>query len=315
MPSRRDKRAAEKVKFEREFTATFGRTPPPTTERVPEGVDPRVARKETERLAATHDPLQPSACRICSIVVPPGGEVMDGWKCCDRCVELVAAGRAAVYSDLLGVDITAAEVDDVAGRMSLPNPTYMFAGHWPTDAGSTERWAHISLVVVSNGRGVLDEIRARSLPRRNSAGKGCMACGTATSTRWTRAPWRWSPDRRAVHGSLCADCLPWVQRSGAYSGHDFHAHLLAAATGMRRPSMDFTLGIRAYYESDPPDPSGTDERWEYLAPVMARLRMKVLKARPHQLDPTEREARILAQEAMVAEATETRVRAPLADVS
>jgi hypothetical protein len=105
--------------------------------------------------------------------------------------------------------------------------------------------------------------------------------------------------------------LAWVQRSGAYSGHDMRTHMLAAAVGITRTSWDYHLDVKAFYESGA-DPAGTATRWEYLAPVMDGLRWRVLQDRPRLITPTARERRVLMLQRAAADAEQPPQRTPLA---
>lgn len=313
MKRKGDKRAQERVEAEREFTSAFGHPPPPTTLQVSHtGYDPQRADREAKRLAARVDPTKAGACRVCGQRVEPGSAVVDGWRCCPRCEALIPLGLPAVVADALGIteEVTEYEAFQVAERV-LGNPCRWLTG-WPSEEGTTTRWAHVDPRARDQAATLVAKLRDTGA-KPNATGRGCAWCGIARSETWTQAPWSWSRSRDAPRCALCEQCAPLVQRSGAYSGNDWRPHLLAAITGMRRPSWDFDLGVLAFFESGPADLAGTRERWGYLGETRARLRRKVIRQHPRLVELTEVEARVLSLEQFAAEVRAT-PRSRLADV-
>ena len=69
---------------------------------------------------------------------------------------------------------------------------------------------------------------------------------------------------------------------------------------MRRPSWDYDLGLKAFFESGH-DRAGTEAPWQYLGPLHSRLRERLLREHPRLVVPTERERRVLALQRAIAE--------------
>jgi hypothetical protein len=253
---------------------------------------------EERRLMAVHDPAVPSACRLCGQTVAKDWQEVAGWKTCRACVELL----------LIGVPVEDHETHELCERIPTDNPAY-FVGRWPSDTGQATPWAHVAPTLAEHGREALRAMRVRGTLRPNSTGRGCMACGVARSTSWTQAPWRWGNDRTA--GALCAECAPWVLRSGAYSGYPWREHLLAACVGMRRPQMGVDFELRAFHESAA-DPVGTAEPWEYLGAVRKELRARIIRTYPQAVTLTERERRVLALQGQIAQLEARPEEVPLA---
>lgn len=302
------RRERERGRFDREARQTFGiRAQAAELSQLVE-VPPSVALDIERRMYAKHDATKASGCRVCGVTLRgvegsaerPWSEI-DGWKCCGPCQALLPGGLAALLSDLLGQPVQAAETVEVLDRMGSRSPAF-FWDRWPSDPGHERRFAHLAPDFAERGRVALADVRGDRQLRRSSSGRGCMACGRARSTRWVEVPWRWGSGRDAPRGSVCGDCLGWVQRSGALSGHGgWRPYLLAAITGMRRPSMYFDLGVKAYFESAPDDPSGTEQAWAYLGEVRAKLRARVVREHPRLVVLSEHERRVQAlQEASAA---------------
>ena len=135
-------------------------------------------------------------------------------------------------------------------------------------------------------------------------------CGVATSPQWYETPFKLS--RNGPRVATCASCQEWFGRSGGYA-ESWRPHLLAAITGMRKPQLLYDLGVKAYFESNPVDHSGTDQPWQYLGATRAKLRGRVIRTFPRLVDFTDNERRVLALEQAMAEAQQPE-RAPLADV-
>lgn len=298
--------------FRREARQTFGIRSQVTP--VPDGTDPRVAHREQQRLAARHDPSRPSACRLCSITVPPTPDDVDGFKCCADCRALLPHGLPRVWSDILGTDVTVAEWEAMAER-GVGNPCAFVSG-WPGDDGHAERWGHLSETQVSVARSTLDTVRAtaRAGPRVNSYHSGCAWCGISKSTAWTETPWRIGRGPQAPRVAACADCEPWVARSGARSEvfDSWRGHLLAAATGMDRAQWGVDFNLKSFFESDPADTGGTVEAWQYLGSLRGELRMRVAAMYPRSVTLTEHERRVLDLQKAVAELEHPPQRTPLA---
>jgi hypothetical protein len=297
----------------REARQTFGIVD--KVEPVPEaGFDPQAERKEAERLAARHDPARPSACRLCAVTVPPTDRDVDGWKCCPDCQPLIRQGLSAVWSEVLGVDVARHEVEPLAARLGFGNPSRWLVG-WPREPGNGQRWEHVPMDVVTNGRAALDAIRTVAVPRRNSTGRGCCWCGVRTSLRWTTSPFREARGRDGARLAACATCEPLIARSGARSGNggDWRPYLLAAATGMRRAQWGVDYGLKAYFEA-PGDHAGTEEPWSYLAGTRAELRLRIATVYPRLIRLTEHERRIADLRRTVADAARAPERLTLADL-
>jgi hypothetical protein len=281
---------------------------------------------EEKRLAAVHDAGKPSACRLCGQTVEPttpGWRTVDGWKCCARCSGMLPTSKrpqaaraalAAVWTDVLGIGVEAHEATPLGERLGLANPSY-FVHRWATEPGSPTRWAHLDPELAVRGRealaGMRVEAEARSQPRPNTYGTGCAFCGVQRSTAWTTTPWRFGRGPQAPRAAACSDCEPWVTRAGGYA-ESWRPNLLAACVGMRRGLMEVTYGLVPYFESNPADPSGTDEPWQYLGDVRAKLRARVIREHPRLVTLTANEERVRALERAVAEATAPDDRPPLA---
>ncbi|RPJ63391.1 MAG: hypothetical protein EHM24_24470 [Acidobacteria bacterium] len=297
----RGKRNRQTEELRREARRTLGQTPRTTdlTAQPSSGFDPRVAEKEEQRLSAKHDPAASTACRLCGIAVPPDPDryvEVSGWKTCMECNELLSGGLAAVVSDVVGVTVAPAEVDEVVERVSLGNPSRYVTG-WPNENGASTRWAHVDIArAVAAAPAVLGEIRTRGTPRVNSYGSGCGWCGVRMSPRWTESPFRFGRGPNAPRAALCAECEPWAARAGVHDGstapESWRPYLLAACVGMRKPQWDYTLGLKAYVESGL-DPRGTAEPWAYLGGTRSKLRMTVAREHPRLITLTPTETRVM----------------------
>lgn len=312
------RRKAQADHFNSEYRALMGHRP--KVEGVSDATEQqsmRAAFDEAARLAAVHDPAKPSACRLCGRSVQPGAEgarEVAGWKCCPVCVALLPGGLAAVLSDVLGVAVEPGEVDEVAVRTRLGNPSYFLDG-WANRPGEATRWAHVDPSLTAGVVAMLAEIRGRHIPRPNTHGTGCCWCGVRTSVRWTTTPFRAGRDPGTPRFAACATCEPWIARSGVRSEEvgDWRPHLLACCTGMRRGRMGVTFGLKAFFEV-PGDHSGCEEPWQYLGTLHGELRARVIRQYPSSVTLTDREQRVLAMERQVAAAGRAVPRTPLADL-
>jgi hypothetical protein len=260
------------------------------------GFDPRLARREEERLSAVADRAKASSCRLCGVAVQPTDDhtVVSGWKTCASCVPLLD-GLHLVWSDVLDPLPTPVSPHEAT---QLGNPCrFVFA--WPSDPGEGGRWANVD---VEAKRAELTRLRAEasaaSAVRRSAEGLGCAWCGRSHSTRWVRSPWRTGTARRDPYWPLCDECSPAAQRAGAFSGEGWRSYLFALAVGLKRPQMDLHFDLRAFFESGA-EPSGTDQPWSYLGDLRQTLRWKIIRRNARWLIAlTEREARVLALEAV-----------------
>jgi len=309
------KREREEERLRREARTTFGitakiaETPPPDF-----GLSPGQMIDEQRRLEARHDPQQASACRICGLTVAAGGQEAANWKICPDCALLVPGGLGAVVSVLLGTPVGASEALDVLDGAGLASPAF-FWRRWPTERGHQRRWEHVPADFAERGRDALAQVRARRALRRSSGGRGCSWCGQARSTSWTECPLRWGEGRGAPRGAICGECLPWAKRAGVFSGSSqWREHLLAACLDLRKASMGLHFDLRAYFETSPPDPSGSSERWAYLGDVRAKLRARVVRSHPRLVTMTATEARVVRLEAAIAAAAVRAEPRRLADV-
>jgi hypothetical protein len=257
--------------------------------------DPRVTEREEQRLAASVDEDKAGPCRLCGITVEPGSVIIAGWRACQPCANILPDGLAGLLSDLLGEMITPTEADEVARRTRLGNPAFFLTG-WPNATGASSRWAHVDTTeAIAALPAVLADIRGRGTLRTNTLATGCGWCGTARSTKWTESPFRYG--RNGPRAALCAACSPWAGRAGVHNGStdpsSWRSHLLAACVGMKRPQWNYALGLVAYFESNPSDPSGTAEPWAYLGGTRSKLRLAVAAEYPRLVTLSPKERRVL----------------------
>lgn len=246
--------------------------------------------EEQKRLAATHRPDQPSACRCCGQTVKPKRSARDllGWKMCRACAAdfLDADGdtTALAWGYVLGDTLTAQEVTEV--RATAGSPFFFEYGTRADDPGNDHRFAHLDERSLLLARQAIESVCRRTRPSRCANGLGCAWCGVAIS----RGVWT-----TAHKGAVCSHCRKWYLASGQRPIDNARRHLLGAALGLYRHgrpvsaplgSIDFAL--RSYAEVHPTG-EGTDEPWSYLGGELARIRWLLVREFPKLATERERE--------------------------
>ena len=277
-------RTVEKAHYEREARLAFGHAGRSTVQSVSQASTPSMGQEidEAKRLAAKHDPSRQSACRLCGQTT---GRDWDRGRRVET-VPLLSAvaprwsGRRARPSPR---STRRAERGGRRARLRAVAEPGHFPGKWPSVAGQEHPWGHLPEDFAARGPEALAQVRRLRDPSPEAQhlriGLCVVRCQSlAAGDRRPMA--RRGRGRQARRWALCAQCHPWALRAGAYSGHHWRCHLLAACVGMRRPSWDYDLGLKAFFESGH-DRAGTEAPWEYLGPLHSRLReARVLREHP-----------------------------------
>lgn len=263
-----------------------------------------------------HDPTKPSACRGCGVTVPAGGDELNGWKVCPRCVadfiQPAADSELLGWQYLLDAELSMPEMRMLLTTFGVPwlHASFPDSARWEGNVG---RFQHIDTDVLDRVRRALTDLRLNNGRTLSPHQRPCGWCGVAASEGgWTRS-------NLGADLDICAACEPWHAIAGEPSRTVLTGQwLLGCALGLRRkgrpapaPVGSIDFAVKPWWDINP-EMEATTERWEYLADALPHIRARLIRDFPKLATPAERAQieteRIAAARADVEAAAEQRRR-------
>jgi hypothetical protein len=209
----------------------------------------------------------------------------------------VPGPRTALWRAILAdATIDRDEADALSAKLGEVG---FWVDRWANDEGVARRWGHLADHVIPAAVEHLRFIRSQQGLTRSPSATGCCRCGVyACVGGWMDSERTWPDGSRAY---LCALCVPSYEAAGGVLDGE---QLLADVIGVPKPLWGVDYGIRAFIDSRPADPTGTEDRFAYLAEVAPELRRRFVRENPRYATPdeaaeieAERQARAAAEAA------------------